>query len=59
MLPTWNLNKNTQIFIDLATWILNLSNLGNMLLQGLFSGELNRRCLFKNMATQAGLNLRI
>ena len=59
MLPTLCFNKMTQIVVVLAAWILHLSTLGDMLLQGLFKGELNFCYIFKNMATQSGLNLQL
>ena len=52
MLLTWNFNKNTQIVVALAARIMHLYTLGNMLLQGIFTGGLNSHYIFKNMATQ-------
>ena len=37
-LPTLHFNKMTQTVVDLAAWTLNLSTVGNMVIQGLLQG---------------------
>ena len=51
--------KMTQIVVALEAYILHLSTMGNIFLQGLFQGELNGRCLFNKMAAQTGLNFQM
>ena len=59
VLPMLRFNKMTQMVVVLAAWILILSTLWNMLLQWILQGEMKCPFLFKNMATQAGLNFQL
>ena len=51
--------KMKQIFVVLAAWILHLSTLGGIFLQEILQGKLNRLYPLNNMATQAGLYLKL
>ena len=54
--PNMPFQKIAQTVVALSDWLLHLSTLGNMSMQGVFIGKLNRSCLFNIMAAQKGLN---
>ena len=57
--PYISLQQTMQTVVVFAAWLLYLSSMGNMFMQGPLQGVLNCCHIFKNMDTKSGLTLQL